>query len=82
MCVWVSLPHEPPSPHPNPTLEVIAEHQAELPVLYSNFILAIYFTYGSMYMSMLHSQFVPYFSSPAVFTSLFSMSVSLCVSFK
>ena len=30
-------------------------HWAELPVLYSGFLLALYFTYGSVYMSMLLS---------------------------
>ena len=42
---------EPPSHFPLiPHLEVITEHQAELPVLYSRFPLAIYFTHSSVYM--------------------------------
>ena len=46
------LPLGPPS-HllPIPALYVITEHQAELPVLYSSFPLAIYFTHGSIYIS-------------------------------
>ena len=39
---------------------LITEHQAELPVLYSSFPLAICFTHGSVYMSMLLSQFAPF----------------------
>ena len=34
-------------PTPIPSLQVITEHRAELPVLYSSFPLAIYFTHGS-----------------------------------
>ena len=50
-----SLPLLPPLPHPS---KVVTEHQAEIPVLYSRFPLAIYFTLGSVYMSVLLSQFV------------------------
>ena len=39
--------------------------------------LAIYFTYGSAYVSVILSQFVPHFISPALSTSLLSMSASL-----
>ena len=42
----------------------ITEHQAELPVLYSNFPLAVYFIPGSVYMSRLISQFIPPSPSP------------------
>ena len=49
-----------------PPLEVITEPQAELPVLYNSFPLALYFTYGSVHMLMLLFQFVPHFPSPAV----------------
>ena len=38
---------------------VITAHQAELPVLYSSFPLAMYFTHGSVYMSILISQLIP-----------------------
>jgi len=47
--------------------------QAELPVLYSNFPLAIYFTCGNVYISGLLSQFVPPSPAFAVSTSLFSV---------
>ena len=49
-----------PPTHPQPTH--LGRHRApscELPVLYSRFLLAIYFTHGSVYMSILISQFVP-----------------------
>ena len=65
------LPLEPPSPLPIPPLQVIKEHQTRLPVLYSNFSPAIYFTHDNVYMSMLLSPFVPVSPSPAVFTTLF-----------
>ena len=41
-----------------PPLQVITEHRAELPVLYSSFPLAIYFTHGHVHMPVLLSQFV------------------------
>ena len=37
---------------------VVTEYQADLPVLCSSFPLAIHFTFGSVYMSMLLSHFV------------------------
>ena len=46
---WTSLPPQPPIP----PIQVITERQAELPVLYSRFPLAICFTHGSVYMSIL-----------------------------
>ena len=70
------LPLEPPIP-PIPPTQVITEHQAELPVLYSRFPLAICFTHGSVSMSILISQFIPPTPSPTVSTCPFSMSVSL-----
>ena len=68
---WTSLP-----PPPIPLIQVITEHQAELPVLYSRFPLASYITHGSVYMSILISQFIP---SPLLpmSTCLFSTSTSL-----
>ena len=44
-----SLLDLPPTQHPIPPILVIAEHKAELPVLYSRFQLAIYFIRGSVY---------------------------------
>ena len=49
--------HPPPPSHPS--IQVITEHRAELPVLYSRFPLAIYFTHGSVFMSDLITQFIP-----------------------
>ena len=62
-----------------PPIQVITEHRCELPVLYSRFPLASYFTYGSAYMSMLLSQYIP-LSPPSPFlmsTGAFSTSMSL-----
>ena len=39
-------------PHPVPPLYVVTEHQAGLPVLFSSFLLIIYFTHGSVNMSL------------------------------
>ena len=62
-----------------PSLQLVAEHRAELPVLYSSFPLAIYFTHGSAYMSMLPSQFIP---TPPVSLGLFFVSASLVLLLK
>ena len=54
---------------PLPTIspiQVVTEHLAKLYVLYRSFSLVIYFTRGSVYMSMLLSQFVPLTPSPTV----------------
>ena len=45
-----SLLHLPPTLH-IPPLQVVTKHQADLPVLCGCFPLAIYFTFGSVYMS-------------------------------
>ena len=71
------LPLELPS---LPTLpaEVITEQRAELPMLCSRFSLAICFTHGSVYMSILVSQFIPLSPSPPPRpTCRFSTSASL-----
>ena len=49
----------PPTAHPFPPFQVVIDYQTELPVLNSSFPLAIYFTYGNIYVSMLLSQFIP-----------------------
>ena len=79
-----------PLPTPFHPFEVVTEHQIEFSALYSNFLLAIYFTYGNVYISMLLFQFISSSPSPAVSTSLFpnvgisipalqvGSSVSLC----
>ena len=46
---WASLPH------PIPPLQIIRKHGAELPVLHSSFPLALCFTYGNAYISVLDS---------------------------
>ena len=80
MCLHVSPPSwtsfHPPS-YPTP----LGRHGAWgwAPCVYSGSPLAICFTYGSVYVSMLLSQFVPPSPSSAVSTSLFSMSASLCL---
>ena len=53
------------------------EFRTETPVLFSSFLLAIYFIHHSVYMSTLISQFVPAFLSLSLSTCLFPMSVSL-----
>ena len=42
ICIHVTPPSEPPSTSPHPT--PLGHHRAKLPVLYSSFPLAIYFT--------------------------------------
>ena len=63
----------PTSPPPIPLPKVVTEHQDELPVLYSNFPLAIYVTHCNVYISMLLSQLLPPSPSPAESTSLPAM---------
>ena len=46
-----------------PHLQVVTNHQADLPVLCGCFPLVIYFTFGSVYMSMPLSHFVPAYTS-------------------
>ena len=58
-----SLLHLPPT-LPIPPLQVVSKHGADLPVLCGCFPLAIYFTSGSVYMSMALSHFVPAYRSP------------------
>ena len=58
-----SLLHLPPT-LPIPPLWVVTKHGADLPVLCGCFPLAIYFTFGSVYMSMLLSHFVSAYPSP------------------
>ena len=48
-----------PPTFPIPPLQVVTKHRAHLPVLCGCFPLAIYFTFGSVYMSMPLSHFVP-----------------------
>ena len=58
-CTYVpSLVNLPPTSHPIPPLHLVTELQVELLVLHSNFPVAIYFTFGNVYISVLLSQFV------------------------
>ena len=54
-----------PPPLPIPPLWVVAKHWADLPVLRGCFALAIYFTFGSVYMFMPLSHFIPAYPSPS-----------------
>ena len=65
---------------PIPPLQVVTKHQADLPVLCSCFPLAIYFTFGSVYMSMPLSHFIPTYTPLPVSSSPFSMYASLFLS--
>ena len=73
------LPLEPPSYIPPiPSLQVVTELWFEFPESCGKFSLTVYFTYGSIYVSMLFSPFIsPCPSSPSpVSISLFSVSAS------
>ena len=61
------------SPHPTP----LGESPVKLPVLFSSFPLAIYFTHSTVYTSVLLSQFVPPSPFPTVSTCPFCMSIFL-----
>ena len=74
-----SLLHLPPT-LPIPPLQVDTKHRADLPVLCGCFPLAIYFTFGSVYMYMPLS-FHPSLPFPLPMSSSpFSMSASLLLS--
>ena len=55
----------------------VTEYWAELPVFYSRFSLAIYFTHGSIYTSILISQFFPLSPSPHVHMPILYISISI-----
>ena len=75
-CIHISIPPE-PSSHPPPHPSRLSQSTGLSSLLYSNFPLAIYFTYGNVYVSTLPFQFIPPSPSPTGSTSLYSMSVSL-----
>ena len=79
--IYLSLLDLPPTPTVPPIL-VITEHQAELPVLLSTFPLAIYFTHGSVYMSIPVSPFIPHPLPSTLSTHPFSVTASLLLSWK
>ena len=65
----------PPLPS-TPPLQVIKEHQAGLPALYSNFLAAISLTHDSVYMTVLLSPIVPQ-SPSATMSQAHSLYLSL-----
>ena len=83
---WVAFPFSRGSSQPRNRTQVShiaggfftiwATTEALSSLSYSKFPLAIYFTYGNVYVTMLFSQFIPFSSFPTVPTSLFSMSAS------
>ena len=66
---------------PIPLLNVITEYQVELPMLYSNFSAAIYFTHDNVCISMPLSV-CPIFSFPCCVHKSISTSVSLFLPWK
>ena len=72
----LSLLHLPPT-LPLPPLQVVTKHRADLPVLCGCFPLAIYFTFGSLYMSMTLSHFVPAYHSPSPYPQVHSLHLRL-----
>ena len=62
---------------PIPPLQVVTKHQADLPVLCGRFPLAICFTFGSVYMSMPLSHFVPAYPSPSLCPQIHSLCLRL-----
>ena len=56
-----------------PPLQVVTKHGADLPVLCGCFPLAISFTFGSVYMSMPLSHFVPAYRSPSLCPQVHSL---------
>ena len=74
-----SLLHLPPI-LPIPPLQVVTKHRADLPLLCGCFPLAIYFTCGSVYMSMPLSHFIPaYLPPPRVLKSVLYVCVFIPV---
>ena len=71
-----SLSRLPPT-LPIPPLQVVTKHQAGLPVLCGCFPLAIYFTFGIVYMSMPLSHFVPAYPSPSLCPQVHSLRLRL-----
>ena len=62
---------------PIPPLQVDTKHRADLPVLCGCFPLVIYFAFGSVYMSVPLSHFVPAYPSPSLCPQVHSLRLSL-----
>ena len=74
-----SLLHLPPI-LPIPPLQTVTKHKADLPVLCSSFPLAVYFTFGSVYMYLPFSRFLPtYLPPPRVLNSILYVCVFISV---
>ena len=71
------LCHSPSHP-PIPPLQVVTKHRVDLPGLCGCFPLAIGFIFGSVYMSMPLSHFVPAYPSPSPCPQVHS-PVGLCL---
>ena len=69
------LPLASPSHPPYPT--PLCGHKADLPMLCGCFPLAIYLTFGSVYMSMPFSHFVPAYPSPSPCPQVHSLRLRL-----
>ena len=69
LCLPLSLPI--------PPFQVITKHRADLPVPCGCCPLAIYFTFGSVYMSMPLSHFVPAYPSRSLCPQVHSLHLSL-----
>ena len=82
LCIYI-YPHISSLLHLSPTLpippffQVVTKHQADLPVLCGCFPLAIYFIFGSVYMSMTLSHFVPAYPSPSSCPQVHALSLHL-----
>ena len=78
ICSHISSLLHLPATLPIPPLQVVKKHRADLPVLRGCFPLAIYFTFGSVYMSMPLSHFVTSYPSPSPYLQVHSL-VGLCL---
>ena len=66
----------PPTLH-IPPFQAVTKHRANLPVLCGCFPLAVYFTFGSVYMSMPLSHFGPAYPSPSPCPQVHSLCLLL-----
>ena len=62
---------------PIPPLQVVSKRWVDFPMLCGCFPLAIYITFGSVYMSMALSHFVPTYPSPSLCTQAHSLRLCL-----
>ena len=71
-----SLLHQPTN-LPIPPIQVVTKHQADLPLECSCFPLAVYFIFGSVYMSMLFSHCIPAYPSRSPCPQVHSLRLHL-----